>query len=285
MKKGALIKKSNRFPAFSVLITVYSKEKPEFLENSIKSVINQTVVPNQIIIVEDGKLTSELEKVIENHKKSFFNNFTIVKLDKNMGRGIASNAGIEKATNEWIAKMDSDDISKPDRFEIQLNAIQKHPEAVAIGGQVEEFIENQSHVISKREVPLDSESIFKFAKYRSPVNNPTVMFKKSVVKELGEYSNLRFLEDYDLWVKMLTAGFKIVNVPETLVDMRMSDSLYSRRGGFKYLFVYIKLKDKWRRMGLGNYLSVFTSDVAMFLNTLIPTKIRKVIYKQVLRRK
>lgn len=283
MKKGALIKKSNKFPTFSVLITVYSKEKPEFLEKSIKSVINQTVVPSQIIIVEDGKLTSELEKVIENHKKSFFNNFTIVKLDKNMGRGIASNAGIEKATNEWIAKMDSDDISKPDRFEIQLNAIQKHPEAVAIGGQVEEFIENQSHVISKREVPLDSESIFKFAKYRSPVNNPTVMFKKSVVKELGEYSNLRFLEDYDLWVKMLTAGFKIVNVPETLVDMRMSDSLYSRRGGFKYLFVYIKLKDKWRRMGLGNYLSVFTSDVAMFLNTLIPANIRKLTYKKFLR--
>ena len=285
MKKGALIKKSNKFPTFSVLITVYSKEKPEFLEKSIKSVINQTVVPSQIIIVEDGKLTPELEKVIENHKKSFFNDFIIVKLDKNMGRGIASNAGIEKATNEWIAKMDSDDISKPDRFEIQLKAIQKHPEVVAIGGQVGEFIGTQSNLISKREVPLDSESIFKFAKYRSPVNNPTVMFKKSVVKKLGEYSNLRFLEDYDLWVKMLTAGFKIVNVPETLVDMRMSDSLYSRRGGFKYLFVYIKLKDKWRRMGLGNYWSVFTSDAAMFLNTLIPTKIRKVIYKQVLRRK
>ncbi len=165
------------YPSFSVLITVYSKEDPEFLNQAIRSVIKQTVVPNQIIIVEDGKLTSELEKVIENHRK---NDFTIVKLDKNMGRGIASNAGIENATNEWIAKMDSDDISKPDRFEIQLKAIQKHPEAVAIGGQVEEFIGTQSNIIGKREVPLNPESIFKFAKYRSPVNNPTVMFKKSV---------------------------------------------------------------------------------------------------------
>lgn len=271
------------YSSFSVLITVYSKEDPEFLNQAIRSVIKQTVVPDQIVVVEDGKLTSELEKVIENHRKSFLNDFTIVKLDKNMGRGIASNAGIENATNEWIAKMDSDDISKPDRFEIQLKAIQEHPEAVAIGGQVEEFIENQSHVISKREVPLDSESIFKFAKYRSPVNNPTVMFKKSVVKELGEYSNLRFLEDYDLWVKMLTAGFKIVNVPETLVDMRISNSLYSRRGGFKYLFIYVKLKDKWRRMGMGNYLSMFTSDAAMLLNTVIPTKVRKLTYKKFLR--
>ena len=271
------------YPSFSVLITVYSKEDPEFLNQAIRSVIKQTVVPNQIIIVEDGELTSELEKVIENHKKSFFNDFTIVKLDKNMGRGIASNAGIEKANNEWIAKMDSDDISKPDRFEIQLKAIQKHPEAVAIGGQVEEFIGTQSNIISKREVPLNPEPIFKFSKYRSPVNNPTVMFKKSVVKKLGGYSNLRFLEDYDLWVKMLTAGFKIVNVPETLVNMRMSDSLYSRRGGFKYLFVYIKLKDKWRRMGIGNYLSVFISDVAMVLNTLIPANIRKLTYKKFLR--
>lgn len=271
------------YPSFSVLITVYSKEDPEFLNQAIRSVIKQTVVPDQIIVVEDGKLTSELEKVIENHRKSFLNDFTIVKLDKNMGRGIASNAGIENATNEWIAKMDSDDISKPDRFEIQLKAIQEHPEAVAIGGQVEEFIGRQSNIISKREVPLDSESIFKFAKYRSPVNNPTVMFKKSVVKELGKYSNLRFLEDYDLWVKMLTADFKIVNVPETLVDMRMSDSLYSRRGGFKYLFIYVKLKNKWRRMGIGNYLSMFTSDVAMILNTLIPANIRKLAYKKFLR--
>ena len=200
-----------------------------------------------------------------------------------MGRGIASNAGIENATNEWIAKMDSDDISKPDRFEIQLKAIQKHPEAAAIGGQVEEFVGKQSNIISKREVPLDSESIFEFAKYRSPVNNPTVMFKKSVVKKLGKYSNLRFLEDYDLWVKMLTAGFKIINVPETLVDMRISNSLYSRRGGFKYLFIYVKLKDKWRRMGIGNYLSMFTSDAAMVLNTLIPAKVRKIAYKKFLR--
>lgn len=227
------------YPPFSVLITVYSKENSKFLDQAIRSVIKQTVVPNQIIIVEDGKLTSELEKVIENYRKSFFNDFTIVRLNKNMGRGIASNAGIENATNEWIAKMDSDDISKPNRFEIQLKAIQKHPEAVAIGGQVEEFIGNNSNIISKREVPLDSESIFKFAKYRSPVNNPTAMFKKSVVKKLGEYSDLRFLEDYDLWVKMLTAGFKIINVPETLVDMRTSDSLYSRRGGLKYLFLYV----------------------------------------------
>lgn len=271
------------YPPFSVLITVYSKENSKFLDQAIRSVIKQTVVPNQIIIVEDGKLTSELEKVIENYRKSFFNDFTIVRLNKNMGRGIASNAGIENATNEWIAKMDSDDISKPNRFEIQLKAIQKHPEAVAIGGQVEEFIGNNSNIISKREVPLDSESIFKFAKYRSPVNNPTAMFKKSVVKKLGEYSDLRFLEDYDLWVKMLTAGFKIINVPETLVDMRTSDSLYSRRGGLKYLFLYIKLKSKWRRMGMGNYLSVFTSDTAMFLNTLIPANIRKLTYKKFLR--
>ena len=109
------------------------------------------------------------------------------------------------------------------------------------------------------------------------------MFKKSVVKKLGEYSDLRFLEDYDLWVKMLTAGFKIINVPETLVDMRTSDSLYSRRGGLKYLFLYIKLKSKWRRMGLGNYLSMFTSDAAMILNTLIPANIRKLAYKKFLR--
>ena len=82
---------------------------------------------------------------------------------------------------------------------------------------------------------------------------------------------------------MLTAGFKIVNVPETLVDMRISNSLYSRRGGFKYLFIYVKLKDKWRRMGMGNYLSMFTSDAAMLLNTVIPTKVRKLTYKKFLR--
>ncbi|MCC4424767.1 glycosyltransferase [Limosilactobacillus reuteri] len=272
------------YPKFSVLITVYEKENPNFLDASLASIENQSIKPNEIVLVKDGPLNSELDKIIEKHSSLFKKQYKVIKSNKNRGRGAASQLGLSFVTNKWVARMDSDDISLPKRFELQLKNIIEDSEIKVIGGQIKEFENDPEFVIGERRVPTKSDDIKLYAQYRSPVNNPTVMMNTQAIRNIGGYSTANILEDYDLYVRMLTAGYKIVNTPEVLVKMRVDSGLYSRRGGKRYLLSYIKMKNTWRKMGIGTVKTMIISDISMLLNVLLPVSFRKLIYQKFLHR-
>ena len=170
---------SENVSKFSVLMTVYKKEKAEYLDRALESLENQTVLPTQIVIVKDGPLNESLEDVIKIHAKKFRNIYTVISLKQNHGRGYASKIGIKHISNEWFARMDSDDISTKDRFKLQISAIDKYtktyPKLAVVGGQISEFMNDEKNIVGYRRVPLTPNEIEKFAAYRSPINNPTVM--------------------------------------------------------------------------------------------------------------
>ena len=187
---------NENLPTFSVLMSVYKKEKSEFLDESLKSIESQTIMPNQIVLVEDGPLTLELYKVIKRHKLMYDGLYDIVRGKQNQGLGLALRLGTNKVNGEWIARMDSDDIAVPNRFELQLREIIANPNLSLLGGQVDEFETSIENVVGHRDVPLYEKKIRQFLKWRNPFNHPTVMIKKIFYKVLVDMiakGNLRII--------------------------------------------------------------------------------------------
>ncbi|MCD7133704.1 glycosyltransferase [Limosilactobacillus rudii] len=270
---------------FSVLMTVYKMEKPEYLNQSLSSIEEQTLLPQEIVLVEDGPLTDELERVIEIHKRQFKNKFKIIKSNVNRGRGLASRLGLKYISTDWVARVDSDDICYKNRFKLQLEALEKNHNIKMIGGQITEFQDMPQNITGKREVPLSFKEIEKFARYRSPINNPTLMFNKKALDLIGGYPMLNVLEDYDLCIRFLVNNLEIINLPYNLVNMRVNKQMYKRRGGVKYLCQYILMKWKWYKMGIGNIKSLVLSDVLMTGNIILPVNIRRLVYSLFLRKR
>ena len=186
---------------FSVLISVYIKEKPEFLKKALDSIYNQTLRPDEIVLVKDGILTRELENVISIERKKFENqniDFVCVQLQKNMGLGIALQKGLEKCKYEYIARMDSDDIALEDRFEKQADYMRQNSDLSVVGGYIDEF-DKEGKIIRTKTMPLKHTELYKYGKYRNPLNHMTVFFRKKDVLAVGGYQPLKGLEDYYLW--------------------------------------------------------------------------------------
>lgn len=198
-------------PSYSVLMSVYFKEKAEYLRDSIDSMLNQSVGPAEFVLVCDGPLTPELDAVIARYLNSEFGRlFKVIRLECNSGLGAALNIGLNECNSQFIARMDSDDISLPDRCEKEL-AILSTGEIDFVSGTVLEFCDSPSNVFSCRKLPEDTESILEFAKKRNPINHPAVMFKKDAVLKSGGYQPFYLLEDYFLWIRMLSNGFRAQN--------------------------------------------------------------------------
>lgn len=274
-----------KYPPFSVLMSIYIKEKPDYFDQSLKSIEQQTILPTEMVLVEDGPLTSELYEVINKHKLIWKNKLKIVKRAQNGGLGSALRIGTKYVSTDWIARMDTDDISVPDRFETQLKEIVKHPNYAVIGGQIDEFTGTPDNKVGSRQVPQKKEDIYNYIKYRNPFNHPTVMINKAKLLAVGGYKPTDRLEDYNLWVQFVKNEQEIVNLDKVLVHMRVNDALYQRRGGIKYLKNYIKMKNKWRKNGIGNLKTVMISDISMIANTFMPVKVRKYIYRKYLHKK
>lgn len=274
-----------KYPPFSVLMSVYVKEKPNYFDQSLKSIEQQTILPNEMVLVEDGPLTSELYEVINKHKLIWKDKLKVVKIAQNGGLGSALRIGTKHISTDWIARMDTDDVSVPDRFETQLKEIVKHPNYAVIGGQIDEFTDTPDNKVGSRQVPQKKEDIYNFIQYRNPFNHPTVMINKTKLLAVGGYKPTDRLEDYNLWVQFVKNKQEVVNLDKVLVHMRVNDNLYQRRGGFKYLKNYMRMKKKWHKQGIGTYKSVFISDVSMIANTIMPEKFRKYLYQNFLHRK
>ena len=263
---------------YSVLMSVYYQEKPEYLQQSIESILHQTAPTDDFVLVCDGPLTPELDSVIAQ-----YSSLHVVRLKENGGLGRALNEGMKHCQHDLIARMDSDDISRPDRCERELRVFRDHPEVDVVSGTIEEFITSPAEVYSRRVLPERSAEIVEFAKKRNPFNHPAVMYRKSAVEAAGGYKDFYLLEDYFLWVRMLLAGSKGYNIQEPVLWMRAGSDLYKRRGGWEYvrcekkLFSYMLGKEFINK---GEYTRAVVSRTA---GAMVPNWLRSVLYKKVLR--
>lgn len=272
---------------FSVLLSVYYKEKAEHLKESIKSIyFNQTLKPNEIILVEDGQLTEELYSSIEELKIKIGKNiFKTVKLEENMGLGNALRIGIEKCSNELVARMDTDDIAYPNRFEEQIAYFKKFPETDVLGSFMSEFVDNIENVICIKDAPKNDIDMKKYMKLRDPVNHPSVMLKKSKVLEAGNYKEIFLNEDSYLWGRMLSKGCIFRNIQEPLVYFRTTDDTYKRRGGWKYIKAEYGLQKEFLKLGIINRVEFIRNITLKNIIRLMPNSLRKFIYLKVLRKR
>ena len=220
---------------FSIITSVYKNDKPEFVRIALDSMlVNQTIKPSEIVLVRDGQVPEELESVLEQYESLYPQVFNIIRLNQNGGLGRALKLGVEKAKYDIIARMDSDDICLPNRFELQLRYLEQNQEIDLVGGQMTEFIGSSANIVGRREVPLDNSSIYDFMKNRCALNHVTVMFRKKAVLKAGNYQDWFWNEDYYLWIRMMINHCKFANVPEVLVNVRSGTDQYARRGGRKY---------------------------------------------------
>lgn len=268
---------------FSVLLSVYKNEKPEYMVASLESLFNQTHVPNEVILVEDGPLTDELYDIIGSYKKRYPNIFKSLPLTKNIGLGLALNEGLKVSKNNLVARMDTDDIAKPNRFEKQIKMFESDSTLSIVGSNVDEFEDNIDEVLSKRIVPENHEDILRFARRRNPFNHPSVMYKKSDVLSLGGYRDFRRSQDYDLFVRLLNSGFKGYNIQESLLYFRANIANLGRRKSWTKTKNDIHLRYLFFKKGYSSIIDLTVTTIGFLAVYLLPDSFFKYINNKYLR--
>ena len=269
--------------SYSVLMSVYYKEKAAYFKQAVESILVQTVPTDDFVVVCDGPLTNELNQTLAEYREKYPDIFRIICNERNLGLGTSLNIGMEHCKNELIARMDSDDISLPDRCEKQLKVFEEHPEIDIVSGTILEFSDDPNRILAIKKLPLLHNDIYKYGQVRCPFNHPCVMFKKSVVKSAGGYKAFYLFEDYFLWVRMLLYGAKARNCSEPLLKMRANSSMYSRRGGLKYANTMLGFR--WWMVSVG-YTSIWKfmySALPQWFICVMPNTVREIIYKKFLR--
>ncbi len=271
---------------FSVLMSVYEKEKPAHLREALKSLEEQTRKPDEIVLVEDGPLPEELEAVVKAFEADADKKIEkkVVRLPENLLLGRALAEGLKACSQDLVARMDSDDIAVPERFALELTYMEEHPEITVLGGLIEEFDPAEPGRERIKHMPLTPEAIRSYSRYRNPVNHMTVLFRKSAVLAAGSYRHFPGLEDYDLWIRMLARGEHFANLDAVLVRARTEKSFYGRRGGLSYWRGYMRLRREQRDFGLLTFGEYVTAVLATTVMTLSPGSLRGVFYRKALRR-
>ena len=272
------------YKGYSVLMSVYHKEKPEYLKQAIASIQAQTLPTDDFVLVCDGPLNDALDAVIAKKQREMGETLNVVRLAKNGGLGNALNEGIKHCKNELVARMDSDDIAYPDRCEQQIAVFYTHLEVSICSGIVEEFTSTPDVVDAKRVPPEAHEEIVEFAKKRNPFNHPCVMYKKSAVEAVGSYQDFYLLEDYYLWLRMLMAGYQGYNIQEPLLHMRAGSDMYLRRAGWKYAKTQARLFKFMKSQGFIGEGQYIKSCVIRSGSALAPNWLRKLMFEKVLRK-
>ncbi|ATL99222.1 glycosyltransferase [Aeromonas bestiarum] len=268
--------------SFSVLMSLYFKENPYFLDQCLDSLFNQTVQANEIILVYDGPITNELNLVVA----KWSNKLPIITLplEKNIGLGQALNKGLDICSNDIVFRMDTDDICTPNRFEIQISHFKKSPDIKLLGAYVAEFDERIEQCHAIKTVPCLYDEIRSYAKYRNPMNHMSVAFRRSAVMAAGGYQDDYLYEDYALWVRMITKGFIVLNIPEVLVYARTGNGMEVRRGGVKYALSEISVQKRFYDIGFISCFEFIRNLVIRLPIRLLPGEFRKKIYRVFLRK-
>lgn len=270
---------------FSVLMTTYHGEKPEFLDASLKSILtDQTVKPNQLVLVLDGPVGEELEKVIEKYKTSYNEIIDIIRCDENRGQSKASAEGMKYVKYDLVARMDSDDISVPNRFEKELAVIEKHPEISVVSGWISEFDSDPSKSTSLRIVPESHDEIIAMFPKRMPMNNVTAMIRKKAIEEAGGYGRDTVNEDYSLYSRMWVNGCRFYNIQEVMVNVRVGNGMTQRRGDIRIFKDWCKDQRYLRKHGMQSAFSSWLSCFRCLVFVLMPSGMKTFLYKHFLRK-
>lgn len=266
---------------FSVCTSIYKNDKPFFVREALNSMlVNQTVMPTEIVLVRDGPVTDALEVLLNEYENAYPRIIQVIRHSDNVGLGNALRLGLEKAKYDIVARMDSDDICLPNRFEKQLSYLKSHPECDIVGGQITEFIDTPDNIVGRREVPLTNDEIYHYMKSRCGLNHVTVMFRKESVLKAGNYQDWFWNEDYYLWVRMMMNNCVFANVSDVLVNVRSGKDQYARRGGKKYFNSEIGIKKLMLDNEMINRTEFVTNYIERFLIQLfLPNKIRGWVYR------
>lgn len=273
----------------SVLLSLYSREKPQYLREALSSIMEQTAMPAEVVMVLDGPVGDGLRGVLDEFSRRGGDapDFRIVRLEKNVGLGRALSEGLRHCGNGLVARMDTDDVMMPNRIEEQYRYMASHPDIAVCGAWIDEFVEQADgsrHVVSTRRLPVEHDDIVSFGKGRNPMNHPVVMFRKSRVEAAGGYEHFPLFEDYYLWVKMLCRGEKFHNLPQSLLWFRQSDDVYKRRGGWRYAMDEVGFQRAICRLGYIGRVTMMKNVAIRFGVRLVPNGLRGLIYKRLLRK-
>lgn len=261
---------------FSVCTSVYKNDKAEFVRKALDSMlVYQSVKPTEIVLVQDGPVSYELFRLLLGYRNKYGDRLNIIRQDKNGGLGNALKIGVENTKYDIIARMDSDDICSPNRFEKQLAFMETHPECDIVGGQITEFIDTPDNIVGKREVPCSHGEIYKYMRSRCALNHPTVMFKKKAVLDAGNYQDWFWNEDYYMWIRMMERGCVFANLPDVLVNMRSGLDQYGRRGGRKYFDSEVGIKKLMLEKGMITRREYVINYIERFIiQLMLPCSIR-----------
>lgn len=266
---------------FSVLMSVYSGDKPQFLKQAFDSIFNQILKPAEVILVKDGELTADLNAMIQEYNEKYAE-LRVFELASNSGLGVALNYGLYFCTSELVARMDADDIAVSDRFEKQIPFLESRPDIAVLGGHIYEFQNDPGDLNKQKKVPIAYEDVVRFAKLRNPINHPTVVFRKSAVLAVGSYKHMPLFEDYYLWLRLLKAGYKIENMDHPVLHFRLTNML-KRRHGLAYFKKEIHFFSTLYKEGLipkEQYLLMLTIRLPF---RILPRKVLALIYDNLLR--
>jgi len=267
--------KSKSLPKFTVSMSVYKNDNSDHFKQALLSVVNQTVVPNEIIIVVDGPIPEKTNTILSEFEKQY-DFTTVIKLEKNMGHGYARNIGLEKSSHDLVALMDSDDLCLKDRFEKQLTFFKDNKDVSILGGVIEEFQNEEDKNLPKRKLPTENLELKKYMKYRCPFNQVSVMFNKTHVLNAGGYKDWFCNEDYYLWIRMALKNYQFHNLEDTLVKVRTNENYFKRRGGLDYFKSEAKIQKLMFSKDIIS-LPIFLSNVAIrfIVQVILTDKMRK----------
>ena len=269
----------------SVLMSVYKNDIPKNVITAVESVVNQTLPPKQIVMVVDGPVPEELKNTLVDleNKYDIYEN---VWLMQNGGLGNALKEGTKHCKYNIIARMDSDDISVPERFEKEIKYLEENEDCDVVGSLGQEFYDEPENLAGLKWVPEKHEEIVKFMKSRCPFCHMTVMMKKDVLNRAGGYEHWLWAEDWYLWIRMYLAGAKFYNIQETLVYIRINEQTFERRHGLKY---YKSIKGLLKYMKNHKMISLIKYSKEKFVrfvgHVLIPRKMKNKLYRKHLRKK
>lgn len=268
---------------FSVLLSVYKHEDPISFFKAIESITKyQTIKPSEIIIVKDGDLSENLENTL-NILKDELSYLKVFGYSVNRGLGFALNYGLERCSFDLVFRMDTDDIAHPERFEIQLNCLKNNPDVSIIGSNIEEFNIVPGDLEQFRIVPITSEEIHNYKQKRNPFNHMTVLFKKSIVQELGGYKEMPGYEDYYLWIRLLEKSDGI-NIDKSLVYARIGNSMIKRRQGIEFMIKEFRFQFTLLCENLISIRFFLRNVFIRGLPRLLPSSILQIVYTKLLRK-
>ncbi len=279
---------TKKYPPFSVAMCVYGKDNPNWFNTALESVVFQTVMPSEIVLIVDGPVPNDIQNVIDKYIDICEGkiDFRVVKLSVNEGHGNARRKSLEYCTYELVALMDADDICIKDRFEKQLDFIVNFPDVDIVGGNIAEFIDDPKNPVAYRNVPQRDEEIKNLMRKKAPFNQMTVLFKKSKVEQAGGYLDWFCDEDYYLWLRMLQTGAVMANIGSVLVNVRVGDEMYNRRGGVRYFKSEAMLQGymlKNRIIGVPDY--IINIAKRLVVQVILPNKIRGWVFQKFAREK